>query len=270
MKKVIEFFLGEKVTNWIVIINVLVILIQCFVQSSVLDSIEYGLTIAFISEMLCKVIVKGKGVFRDVWDRADIIICILTIPTFILILTGVFDIAKLVVLGFRAIRILKIFRMLRFFKSRQGEHSLQIGLKAGIINSPLLLVGIFFFTSLSTIFFQSSSPEHFGNPALSLLSTIQVFTIEGWYEIPASICNTREGSFYYLIQFYFILQLVIYAYLLIVYNNSVGDWMSDDNDDEMLKELAELRAEIKELKAEQEEHKILLEGIKALLENRDP
>jgi len=47
---------------------------------------------------------------------------------------------------------------------------------------------------LTTHFFGQIVPEYFGNPLISSYTIFQIFTIEGWNEIPAAIAANSSPT----------------------------------------------------------------------------
>ncbi|MDR0607983.1 MAG: ion transporter [Candidatus Peribacteria bacterium] len=257
MKHLTKFFLRESNIHTIILLNVLVVLIQSFVEVSLLNSLEMLLTFAFFLEIIVKMMVKKKNFFKDIWDKIDFILCILLVAITILVMADTLDKSIFALLAFRAIRVLRVLRMIRFFK-RIGItlHSFVLGLKASITLLPLLMLLILLCSILSMILFQQSAPEHFGNPIRSLITTLHIFIIEGWNEIPKAITGTQEGIWYYLVQLYFLAQLVMGGLMVFpMFLGTINDAMSQDDKKEQLDKIAELKAmleamsqEIKELK----------------------
>lgn len=265
MKQIKKFFLEDRNTNWIISLNVFIIFIQGFVDNSwVLNHLEYLFTTAFILEILCKVYEYKKRFFKNIWNIIDFIICISVVPISILILTGMLETGFLVILGLRAIRALKILRLVRFFKrSHTTLGSFLLGLKASLVFLPFLLLIIFLFSILSTVLFQRSAPECFGNPLLSFITTIQIFLVEGWNEIPEKITNSSEGIQYYLVQIYFIFQLIVGGFLALpLFTGTIIDAMASDNNDEVLRILEKQNSKIESVESK-------LNEIKELLQNKD-
>ncbi|GHV25020.1 hypothetical protein FACS1894176_02560 [Bacteroidia bacterium] len=76
------------------------------------------------------------------------------------------------------------------------------------------------------LFFQRLSPDYFGNIARSFTTTVDIFLVEGWNEIPESIALT--GISKYLMQAYFILQVLIGGFILLPL--VIDTFVSDNND----------------------------------------
>ncbi|MDR2415825.1 MAG: ion transporter [Candidatus Peribacteria bacterium] len=259
MKQLTKFFLNERNIDKIIFLNVIIVLIQSFVEISLLNSLEMLLTFAFFLEITVKMMVKKKHFFKEIWDGIDFVLCMLLVIITILIMADTLDKSSFALLAFRSIRVLRVLRMIRFFK-RIGItlNSFALGLKASITLLPLLMLLIFLCSVLSMVLFQHSAPEYFGNPIRSLITTLHVFIIEGWNEIPEAITGKQEGVSYYLVQLYFLAQLVMGGLMVFpMFLGTINDAMSQDDKEEQLKKIAELKEmletlsqEIKELKKE--------------------
>ena len=84
----------------------------------------------------------------------------------------------------------------------------------------------------------------------SIYSIFRLFTIEGWYEIPAVITDYYDGSVWieHLVKLYFSLLLIIGGVIGLSLVNSVFvDAMVSDNNDELNKEVAKLHEKIDSL-----------------------
>ncbi|MDR3168849.1 MAG: ion transporter [Candidatus Peribacteria bacterium] len=243
MGQLTKFFLNERNVHRIIILNIIVVLIQSFVEIPVLNSLEMLLTFAFFLEITVKMMAKKKQFFKDVWDKMDLILCLLLVIITILIMAESLDTHYLVVLGLRSIRVLRVLRLVRFFKQVGIKlDSFLLGLKASIALLPILLLMIFLFSTLSTVLFQHLSPEYFGNPIRSLITTFHIFIIEGWNEIPEAITGTKEDIWYYLVQMYFLAQLIIGGLMVFpMFLGSINDAMAQDENQEQLNAIRELK-----------------------------
>ncbi len=85
---------------------------------------------------------------------------------------------------------------------------------------------------------------------ISSYSIFQMFTVEGWNEIPASIVENTENPMYAgLTRFYFVLVVLFGGIFGMSLANAVFvDEMTMDNNDGLEKKVDELSAQVAELK----------------------
>ena len=143
------------------------------------------------------------------------------------------------ILSLRVLRVFKFFRIIKFFPHID---ELSKGLERAIKDSYSVFFGfvivIFIFALLNCSLFATAAPEFFGSPLESIYSMFRLFTIEGWYEIPAVITDYYDGSVWieHLVKLYFSLLLIIGGVIGLSLVNSVFvDAMVSDNNDELNK-----------------------------------
>lgn len=102
--------------------------------------------------------------------------------------------------------------------------------------------------------FGKISPELFGNPLKAAYTTFQLFSIEGWYDIPNTIAEAVESDWAgMLVKLYFVMFLFIGGMLGMSFVNSIiVDAMAEDNNDQVLEELKEVKRLLAEIKEKQD------------------
>jgi len=102
-------------------------------------------------------------------------------------------------------------RLLRFFRFVPRLPQLLEGLLRAMKSSVFVLACFGLITFLLSLFtcalFRDVAPEYFGNPVISAFSVFQLFTIEGWNEIPGLIAerwNDPMWAFFARLYFVFI------------------------------------------------------------------
>ena len=83
----------------------------------------------------------------------------------------------------------------------------------------------------------------------------RLFTLEGWYEIPDSICKEGDAPLYlFAIRLYFSLLLIAGGIIGMSFINSVFvDAMTEDNNDDVKEQLRRLEDKVDELMKKLEE-----------------
>jgi len=241
-----NIFLNDRIILLLISINAIIIFFQGFKANTydqVLAYVDDALTFLFIIEMIVKTSHYGwKEYLRSGWNKFDVILILLSIPSLIAHLVP--NIEEFVnvsyLLVFRVFRVFKFFRFVQFFP--QVEHifrSAQQALSASFMVLVGFFVVIFIMAILSTFFFQNAAPNLFGDPLTSYYSTFQVFTVEGWNGIPDALVKEAVANgkpfpdiAIFFIRMYFIgLFIVGGIFGLSIVNSIFVDAMISDHDD---------------------------------------
>ena len=150
----------------------------------------------------------------------------------------------------RMFRILALLRILRLLPNT--EHVLR-GLARAIVASKailiLLAVMLVFFSMLGYSLFSSYLPEFFGNPLTAMNTIFQIFTIENWGAAPEAAKLLNDDNLYHAINLFVISVLILGGFIALSLANAVFvDEMVSDNNNDIKKELMELKAENREIK----------------------
>jgi len=99
-------------------------------------------------------------------------------------------------------------------------------------------------------FYGEIAPEYFGNPAISSYTIFQLFTVEGWNEIPNEVLDgSNNPIFSGVTRFYFVLIVLVGGIFGMSLANAVFvDEMTMDNNQELEKKIDNLENKIDELK----------------------
>jgi voltage-gated sodium channel len=251
-QQITNFFLNDKIILGFIIANAAIIFAQeSGVSMSWLFYLDIVISFIFVLEMIIKHRVFGfKNYWKDSWNRLDGILVLLSLPSLleVFIPTG-FNLSF--ILSLRVLRVFKFFRIIKFFPNID---ELSKGLERAIKDSYSVFFGfvivIFIFALLNCSLFATAAPEFFGTLLDSIYSIFRLFTIEGWYEIPAVITDYYDGSVWieHLVKLYFSLLLIIGGVIGLSLVNSVFvDAMVSDNNDELNKEVAKLHEKIDSL-----------------------
>ena len=253
MKKIL---LNEKLLLAIVILNVVVIFIQeCGVDHMALSLVDIVCTLIFVAEMVVKHREYGvKGYWRDRWNALDGIVTILSIPALLAYLIP--EIASInAIIIFRALRVFKLFRTARRFPNLTEIWS---GFKLALRQSAGFLLGYFIVIVVIAMFnsalFGKVAPEYFDTPLDAIYSVFQLFTTEGWYEIPNAVVGDLSPVWTHIIRFYFCLLLIGGGIIGMSLINSIFvDALAADNNDDVKAKLDVLEQKLDRL-LEQQRH----------------
>lgn len=249
--KIIHIFLNDYFILGLILTNSLLVFIQEFeISFTWLNSLEFVFTVLFMIEMIVKIQFYGfKNYILNSWNRLDFILIIVSIPSLASIFIENSAYSLNIFLAFRVLRVFKFFRLMRFFPDIA---SMIAGVKRAIQASYIVLFAfitlLFVFSLLSCTMFKNIAPEYFGNPMISIYSTFRLFSIEGWYEIPDLIAERTTPVIAFLTKTYFIIILFFGGILgLSLVNSIFVDAMVSDNNDDLKKELTQIKTKIDNL-----------------------
>ncbi len=216
------------------------------------------LIIFFIIEAIVKIAISRRQYFKSGWNIFDFFIVIFSLPSLI-------GYSSIIVLG----RLLRLFRIMRFLTFIPHMEQLLTGLmrafRASVFVLIILLAYNFVIAIFNCHFFGAS--KLFSDPIISFFTTFQLFTLEGWNEIPQRIIKEGDYPIHYanMIRFYFIvLVLTGGIFGLSIANAVFVDEMTIDNNIELERKVDKLFLEKKE------KMDILEEKIdRLLLQNQD-
>ena len=251
---------SERVMLAAVAINAAVIYAMYFPQLSDvlwLFYLDLAFIVLFVIEALAKICVQGwRGYFSKAWNRFDFAIVVLSMPTMLVPFMNAPDTGVFIIL--RLFRLVRIARVLRFVPNMS---KILAGLGRALRASVFVFISLgfllFVFSLVSCHFYRDLAPKHFGDPLISLYSTFQMFTIEGWYEIPNEISADAEADWVIgLTRFYFGCIVLLGGVLGMSLANAVFvDEMTMDNNDELEAKVDALSEQIAELKNMLEERR---------------
>lgn len=149
-----------------------------------------------------------------------------------------------------------MLRFMRFIPNiNQMMAGIQRAFKASAFVFAALLVYNVLLAILSTYIFHGEDPYHFGDPFRSLYTIFQMFTLEGWNEIPEAIeANAEPGSWKVPFARLFFLLVVmtggIFGFSIV--NAIFVDEMIMDNNNELEEKVDQLNEKLDRLLAEKE------------------
>lgn len=249
-------FISERVVVSVIVLNTLALFMLGFQYGGWHDriwfAVDYACVIYFVLEAAVKIRVWGwRRYWHDGWSRFDFLIVVASLPVLATPLVDLRDFN--VVLLLRVGRLFRLFRLLRFLPDR--EHML-----AGIVRALKASVGVliavvlfnFILAMGAMMLFRDHAPDHFASPFQSLYTMFQIFTVEGWYEVPAEIAiNSGSDVWGAAARVYFVLAVLIGGILGLSLANAVFvDQMITDNTDELEHKVDTLTAEIRALRQE--------------------
>ena len=260
MKFLSRVLLNEQVIIYAIILNSIVLFMLGFpslADSIYLERIDLLFTIFFLLEAIFKIRMYGWYLYiRNSWNRFDFILVIISIPS-LFELTHIFpDISFL--LAFRLLRILRILRFLRFIPNiMQMFNGITRAFKASVFVLIVLLIYNVLLSVISTFLFSEVSPTHFGNPMLSMYSIFQIFTVEGWNDLPYEVLSNVPDDAHLMqgfVRVFFVLVVLsggIFGFSIV--NAIFVDEMIQDNNNDLEQKIDELNRKIDRLIGEKED-----------------
>jgi voltage-gated sodium channel len=192
-----RIFLSERNMMIAILLNAIIIFTMYFPKYRhhySLEIIDHLFILFFIIEMLVKLYyLKPNEYFKDVWNRFDFIIVMGSLPSLAIHLVPVPDTSLLIIL-----RLFRLIRLIRFIRFVPHLGKIMAGLARALKASVFVLLALVFLNLLLAIFtchfYADVAPGYFGDPLISAYSIFQMFTVEGWNEIPADIAKQMHEN----------------------------------------------------------------------------
>lgn len=258
-----QFFLSERNMMIAILINAVIIFTLYFPayrHNELLEFIDHLFILFFVVEALVKLYtLKPSAYFENSWNRFDLIIVIGSLPSLLIEFVPIPDTSLLIIL-----RLFRLVRLVRFIRFVPHLSKVITGLGRALQASVFVLLALVFLNVLLAIFtchfYHDIAPEYFGDPLISSYSIFQMFTVEGWNEIPAAIVKhiqedgdglspTRASFIIGITRFYFVVVVLLGGVFGMSLANAVFvDEMTMDNNDVIESKIDQLQQEIQELK----------------------
>ena len=265
MSNVLRFLVGEAFVVTVILISAIALFMHGFAEPETAAAafwfgVDYACVVFFVFELATKLALEGvRGFWRQRWNRFDLAIIVLSMPVLLIPFVNLRAFTGVPVL--RLARLFRLFRLLRFIPERDR-------LAAGIARALKASVGVFLAVALinfifamgAHLLFRDIAPQYFGSPVDACYAIFQVFTVEGWYEIPQAIAAGADNEAWeFFARAYFCSAVLIGGILGLSLGNAVFvDQMITDNTyaledkvDRLTDEIRMLREEIRSLQRPQ-------------------
>ena len=254
--RILKIFTNEWLIISAILLNSVLLFIMGFEglhHNQALVLFDHLFTLFFLMEILVKVSFNGwKAYISNKWNRFDFILVAISIPSLFELIVDVPDISYLLV--FRLLRVLRILRFMRFIPNiSQMISGIVRAFRASIFVFVAILIYNVLLAVLCSYLFSGLAPDHFANPAISLYSIFQLFTMEGWNEIPATIIANADPDGWVppLTRIFFSFMILTGGiFLMSIMNAIFVDEMVMDNNDELEAKVDRLNEKIDQLLAE--------------------
>lgn len=248
-----KLFLTERNIMVAILLNAAVIFLMYFPrfkENNWLELIDHAFILFFVLEAIVKLYyLKPQGYFASRWNRFDLTIILLSLPTLLINVIDIPDTSLLILL--RMFRLVRLVRFLRFIPNmNQVMEGLGRALKASVFVLAMLVVFDFLLALFACHFFGDTTKEYFGNPLISAYSIFQLFTIEGWNEISAATIDTIEHPVAagFTRMFFVFIVLCGGIFGLSLANAVFVDEMTIDNNRVLEEKIDELQLQLSELR----------------------
>lgn len=251
-----RFFLSERNVLAAIIINTIIICWMYFPgfrHHRWLELADHFFLLFFIIEAIVKIrVLGGKDYFGSKWNQFDFFIVLGSLPSLFTSFITVPNTSLLMVL-----RLFRLIRLIRFLRFVPNLGQILAGLGRALRASVFVLLALvflnFMLAMLSCHLFGNVAPDLFGDPLVSAYSIFQMFTVEGWNEIPLKIAENggEEISPFLLgmMRFYFVLVVLLGGIFGMSLANAVFvDEMTMDNNKVLEEKIDTLQEQILELK----------------------
>ena len=224
-------------------------------NDAVLDFIDHCFTIFFVFEVLVKVQDKSwKGYIANAGNKFDFFLVAISVPSLVEVFVTIPDLSYLLIL-----RLLRILRILRFMRFIPNLDNMLVGIrrafKASVFVMTALLIYNVLLAILSNHLFKHHAPEYFGSPFNSLFSIFQIFSVEGWHEIPNAIAAHPDSTplFAGFAKLYFLIIVLTGGILGFSMVNAIFvDEMTMDNNQELENKIDALNEKVDRLLRERD------------------
>jgi voltage-gated sodium channel len=255
--RLIRYFIDERLVIAVILLNAVSLFLGDYeygsAQNPFWSAVDYGCVIYFVVETAIKIGVAGwRGYWRNNWNKFDFVIIVISAPAL-----ATPWVALSWSSNFTVLRLLRLFRLFRLFRFIPGRDHLAAGivrsLKASVgVMLGVILVNVIMALGAVVLFGGGGDDPYFGTPWKACFSMFQVFTVEGWYEVPNHIADQTDseawGAF---ARVYFVLAVFGGGILGLSLVNAVFvDQMTADNTDPLEDRIDRIMDELRSLRAE--------------------
>ena len=178
-------------------------------------------------------------------DELDGVVTIISLPALLTYFTPALSDYSFII-AFRALRVFKLFRTARRFPNLK---EIWMGFRLALRQSAAFLLGYFVIIVVVAMFncalFGKAAPEYFSTPLDGIYSMFQMFTVEGWYEIPNAVAGSMPPVWLHIVRTYFCLLLFGGGIIGMSLINSIFvDALAADNNDDVKAKLDQLEKKL--------------------------
>ena len=248
-----RFFLNEKKVMIGILINAIIIFLLYFPQNHenrFLQEFDHFFILFFLLEAIVKwKELKTKKYFESNWNKFDFLIVLVSLPSLLVYFIPIPSTSFLKIL-----RLFRLVRLIRFIHFVPHIEMIIAGIGRAIRASFFVLLVLLFLNFMLALFtchfYGNYAEEYFGDPLISAYSIFQMFTVEGWNEIPAFIAKQMNDPYQIgVMRFYFVLVVLVGGIFGMSLANAVFvDEMTMDNNKELEDKIDQLNLQMQEIR----------------------
>ena len=153
-----------------------------------------------------------------------------------------------ILITLRALRVFKSFRAARHFPNIK---EIWKGFRLAMRQSAGFLIGYFIIIVVIAMFnsalFREAAPQYFATPLDAIYAVFQLFTVEGWYDIPNAVAGDMAPFWVHIVRIYFCLLLIGGGIIGMSLINSIFvDALAADNNDDVKAKLDTMEQQMAE------------------------
>jgi voltage-gated sodium channel len=251
-----KLLLNERFMLSAVTLNVIIIFLQgCGLENGVMGAVDILCTVIFICEMVLKHRLYGvRGYWKDGWNILDGTVTLLSLPSLLVYFLPTTGGMKILV-TLRALRVFKSFRTVRHFpniKEIWKGFRLAMRQSAGFLIGYLVIIVVI--AMFNSALFSESAPQYFKTPLDAIYTVFQLFTVEGWYDIPNAVAGDMAPIWVHIVRFYFCVLLIGGGIIGMSLINSIFvDALAADNNDDVKAKLDAMEQQMAENQRQMEQ-----------------
>lgn len=194
-----RYFLDERQMLLAIVFNALVIFLMYFPEIRLqhlplyraLDFLDHFFVLIYLLEAVVRIRYMGvRKYFLNKWCLFDFVIVVLSIPGLLNYL-GMVELPDTSII--QLLRLFRLARLVRFFRFVPNIRMIVAGLRRALRASVFVFLVLLFLNFILSLFachfYGDIAPDYFGNPLISSYYIFQMFTVEGWNEIPVVIAD---------------------------------------------------------------------------------
>lgn len=253
LKRLVESSVFHRAITGLIILNAVVLGMETIpaIQAewgpmlATLDLIILGI---FVVELLLRIAAHRLDFFRDPWSLFDFAVVAVS-------LSSVSGLSAL-----RAFRVFRVLRLLNAFPTLRRVIGALLSAIPGVASvGTVLLIILFVASVIATKLFADGLPELFGSLFTSMFTLFQVMTLEGWPDVAARTLAVYPHAWLFFVVYILIgtltmLNLFVAIIVSAMEENSVNKGATEAGQDELLREIRDLRAAVDRLCAERKDH----------------
>lgn len=241
-----KYFILPRYNAIAIVIAVILAFFSSYSNAILIHTLNWILIAYFVFEAIFKIHESGwKCYISKFGNKFDLSIVAMSLTFLFLPNEALGSVVYLRI--FRIVSLIKVVRLMP-----NAEHMVEgliRALKASKAVLILLAIQLTFFSLLGFTLFSNVIPDYFGDPLRSMNTIFGIFTIENWGAVPEAAKELNQPYAYYAVNAFVITVLVLGGFIALSLANAIFvDEMASDNNDELMKELNEVKSELREIK----------------------